>query len=72
MRKAIAVAFLLFGVYLISYAAFRQANIEIWEKDQKAYVIFPESPVALYYFYRPLSYIDSKLTGMNFHIGPHR
>lgn len=68
MKKIIII---LFGVYLLSYAAIRVLNAETWEKDQQVYVIFPKSPIAIYYLFRPLSYLDAKVTGMKFHIGPH-
>lgn len=73
MRKntIISIVFLLI-LYLFSYGWFRQTHIEVWEKDGKDYVIFPADKVFLYYFFRPLSLIDGKLTGMNFHIGQHR
>jgi hypothetical protein len=73
MRKSalISVVILLI-IYLFSYGWFRQTHIEIWEKDGREYVIFPENKIFLYYLFRPLSLIDGKLTGMNFHIGPHR
>lgn len=73
MKKStlISVAILLF-LYLASYGVFRQTHIETWEKDGKEYVIFPEDKIFLYYLFRPLSMIDGKLTGMNFHIGQHR
>lgn len=58
--------------YVASYVWFRQTHIEIWQKDQNAYVIFPESQPFLYYAFRPLTYIDGAATGMRFHIGPHR
>jgi hypothetical protein len=40
----------------------------------QAYVILPagHGGGALYYLWRPLSYVDGSLTGMRFHIGPHR
>ena len=57
-------------IYISSYLIFRQTHIEIWEQDRQAYVIFPENKI-LYYLYRPLSYADGKLSGMNFHIGEH-
>lgn len=63
-----ALAILMF--YLLSYIVFRQTHIEVWEKDQNAYVIFPENKF-LYYFYRPLTYTDGVLTNMRFHIGQH-
>ncbi len=62
---------LLLAIYLLSYTAIRIVNAETWEKDQQVYVIFPKSPIAIYYLFRPLSYLDAKVTGMNFHIGPH-
>ena len=58
-------------IYILSYVIFRGSNIERWSKDGKDYVIFPKSQTWLYYLYRPASYIDSKLTKMQFHIGPH-
>ncbi len=59
-------------IYIASYAVFRTMNAEVWANDGQTYVIFPEDVPALYYAYRPLSYLDSALTGMRFHIGPHR
>ena len=41
-------------------------------KDGHDYVIFPANPIFLYYFYRPAALVDGALTGMRFHIGPHR
>ena len=62
---------LLLILYLAGYTIFRQTNQEVWTKDSETYVIFPSSMVALYYLWRPMSIMDSKLTGMRFHIGPH-
>jgi hypothetical protein len=60
-------------LYVGTYVWFRQSSTEIWERDKQAYVIFPAGyGSALYYLWRPLSYVDSGLTGMRFHIGPHR
>jgi hypothetical protein len=60
-------------IYIATYLAFRQTHIEVWEHDKRAYVIFPEGyGSALYYLWRPLSYVDGALTTMGFHIGPHR
>jgi hypothetical protein len=41
---------------------------------EQTYVIFPSGAFgqALYYAWRPLSYADSALTGIHFHVGPHR
>jgi hypothetical protein len=58
-------------VYIGSYAWFRSSHVERWDRDGRDYVIFPQQP-ALYYLYRPLTYLDARLTGMRFHIGPHR
>ena len=73
MRKSalISVVILLI-LYLFSYGWFRQTHIEVWAKNGSEYVIFPEDKLFLYYLFRPLSLIDGKLTGMSFHIGPHR
>ena len=60
----------LFAAYIAGYILFRQTHVEVWERDSQAYVIFPGS--ALYYLWRPLTYIDGALTGMQFHIGPHQ
>jgi hypothetical protein len=58
-------------VYIGSYAWFRSSHVERSDRDGRHYVIFPQQP-ALYYLYRPLTYFDAQLTGMRFHIGPHR
>jgi hypothetical protein len=70
-------AFLLLVVLVLyagSYAGFRQTSQEVWQRDGKTYVIFPSGGAgrALYYAWRPLSYADGALTGMRFHVGPHR
>lgn len=71
MRKWIILIAIVLTLYFLSYIIFRQSNSQVWEKDGKAYVIFPTNKVYLYYLYRPLSYIDGNLTGMQFHIGEH-
>ena len=58
--------------YLGSYVGFRETHVEKWEQDNLDYVIFPTGGEALYYLFRPLTYIDSAVTGIRFHIGPHR
>lgn len=65
-------AIVLASVYLLGYAVLRTFSVEIWEKNGEAYVMFPERRIALYHAYRPLTYVDGALTGMRFHIGPHR
>jgi len=59
-------------IYLAGYLVFRMTRQEVWAQDGKTYVIFPENGTALYYIWRPLMYLDGALTGMAFHIGPHR
>lgn len=71
-KSALISVALLIVIYFSAYVIFRQTHIEIWEKDARAYVIFPSDKVFLYYFFRPLSYLDEKFTGISFHIGPHR
>lgn len=58
--------------YILSYVIYRNNRIEIWSKNEKSYVIFPQNQKWIYYLYRPLSYVDGKITGMRFHIGPHQ
>jgi len=70
-QKLLIGAILLFSLYFLSYIWHRQRHSEIWKKDGRTYVIFPENKV-LYYFFRPLSYVDNKFTGIDFHIGQHR
>jgi hypothetical protein len=61
-------------VYAGGYLVFRQTHVAVWQKDQRAYVLFPDSSVgrALYYAWRPLSHIDLRSTATGAHIGPHR
>ncbi len=73
MKRTVLISLVLIGlVYFSSYFWIRQTRTEIWKKDGNAYVIFPDDKVYLYYFYRPLSYVDGTITGMKFHIGQHR
>ena len=73
-RRARTAALLLavLAVYLGSYLWFRGSRREVWERDGRAYVIFPAGAPVLYYLYRPLSYADAALTGTGSHLGPHR
>lgn len=57
-------------LYVCTYLAYRSTHTEVWSRDGKPYVIFGSS--LSYYFFRPASYLDGALTGMSFHIGPHR
>jgi hypothetical protein len=56
--------------YVGSYLLLRGTHVETWERDSHAYVIVPTTSV--YYLYRPIMYVDGSVTGMRFHIGPHR
>ncbi len=58
-------------IYVGSYIWLRASHVQRWDHDGREYVILPRSSV-VYYVYRPLTYIDAHLTGMHFHIGPHR
>ena len=58
-------------IYIGSYIIFRNTHIEVWQKNGRSYVIFPEKNKIIYYFYRPITYVDAKMTGMGFHIGAH-
>jgi len=73
VKQTVLISLILFSlVYFLSYFWIRQSRTEIWEKDGNAYVIFPDDKIYLYYFYRPVSYIDGMITGMKFHIGQHK
>ena len=71
MSRGFRRALVLLVLYVGGYVAFRQTHIEVWEKDNNAYVIFPPGLRVLYYVWRPLTYLDGGLTGMRFHVGPH-
>ena len=70
-HKSLLVIIIVVALYLVSYVLFRQTHIQVWNKNGNPYVIFPKGNPAIYYFFRPLSYIDGAVTGMDFHIGPH-
>ena len=74
MGRFASLVLLLLAIYAGSYVVFRQTNQEVWPKDKQTYVIFPSGAIGqgLYYAWRPLSYADSALTGIRFHVGPHR
>ena len=58
--------------YVLSYVVFRSNSVEVWPRDGHAYVIVPAEARWLHHVFRPLMYADGLLTGMRFHIGPHR
>lgn len=68
MKKIFLILVLL---YIASYVWFRSSYNTAHESNQKKYIIFPKNKV-LYYLYRPLEYLDARLTGAQFHIGPHQ
>jgi hypothetical protein len=59
------------AMYVGTYIWLRTSHVERWDRDGYDYVILSQSTV-VYYICRPLTYIDAHLTGMRFHIGPHR
>ena len=71
MKRIVTAALFLLAVYVGSYIWFRMTHIERWQRDGRDYVMFPKSPT-VYYLYRPLTIVDARVTGMRFHIGPHR
>jgi hypothetical protein len=58
---------LILVAYVMSYLIFRNASIEIWEKDAGEWINFNKSNVWIYYFYRPLICVDSNLTSLRFY-----
>lgn len=71
MKRSLRILGILAAVYVLSYLIFRSTHIETWDKDGNRYVIFPKGQIWVYYLYRPLTYLDAKMTTMRFHIGPH-
>lgn len=69
MKKAVWALIL---IYLLSYGLFRTVRSEVWPEDNTTYVIYPTNPLAFYYVYRPLAYVDGLFTGIGSHIGPHQ
>ena len=72
MKRKLTITGIVILLYLISYLVYRGLNIETWDKNGKEYVIFPKSQKCVYYLFRPATYIDTKLTQMQFHIGSHQ
>jgi hypothetical protein len=71
MKRFFVAILVVITIYIGSYTWLRAIRVERWDRDGHDYVILPESTV-VYYVYRPLIYVDAHLTGMRFHIGPHR
>jgi hypothetical protein len=72
MKKRFTLLALILLAYVAGYIVFRKTHLERWERDGRDYVIFPAGYPALYYVFRPLSYLDGALTHTQCHIGPHR
>jgi flagellar basal body-associated protein FliL len=72
LRNLVLVVGVVVLAYVGTYLFFRVSHTQVWEKDGKAYVIFPKNAIVLWYFYRPMTYVDGAITGMRFHIGAHR
>ncbi len=75
MKRSLSPRLIATGIvvlYIVSYAWFRSGHQEPQTGTDTVYVVFPERSLWVYYLYRPLSYIDGAVTGMRFHIGPHR
>ncbi len=70
--KAFIALLILLLIYFGSYIFVRQSYAKVLNNHGDKEVIFPDDKVHLYYFYRPLSYIDGAITDMKFHIGEHR
>jgi hypothetical protein len=69
-KKALSALLVASLLYATGYTWLRFSYVETWDRDGQVYLLFPHA--SLYYLYRPVSYLDSALTGMRFHIGPHR
>ena len=72
MKRILGVVLGALALYIASYLALRTGRVEVWARDGRPYVIIPASARWLYYFFRPIMYLDAAMTGMGFHIGPHR
>ncbi|MDA8585191.1 hypothetical protein N9L47_02870 [Rhodobacteraceae bacterium] len=56
--------------YVLAYAVIRTTQSEVWAKDGNTYVIYPSSTLFVYAAFRPLAYLDEKLTGRRSSVGP--
>lgn len=72
VRRLVRWVGILVAIYLAAYIVLRIVNTQVWENDKRAYVMFPQRPIFIFYLFRPLTYLDGAMTGMRFHIGPHR
>jgi glyoxylase-like metal-dependent hydrolase (beta-lactamase superfamily II) len=72
MKRAIGLLVAVLVIYGLAYAVLRARWAERWDHDGQTYVLFPEGAPWTYYAFRPIAYADGALTGIRFHIGPHR
>jgi hypothetical protein len=71
-KRSIWIVIVVLALYAGSYLLLRVRCVEVWARDGRPYLIIPSGSPWLYYLYRPLMYLDAAITGMRFHIGPHR
>lgn len=72
MKALARFALAVLTLYVTSYIVLRSRWTHKWERDDRNYMMFPASPLWIYYLYRPLCHVDGRLSGLGFHIGPHR
>jgi hypothetical protein len=70
-RRVFLILAVTISAYVASYAWFRSGHVEVWERDGRAYVIYPAESRVLLYFYRPMAHLDQGITGTGTHLGPH-
>lgn len=70
MKRLVFVVAIVLVVYLRSYALYRSANLKHRADDGRGYVSYENKP-ALYYFYRPVSYVDARLTRVRSRLHVH-
>jgi glyoxylase-like metal-dependent hydrolase (beta-lactamase superfamily II) len=71
MRRIGTLAIVLLA-YFAAYVVLRARWAVRWDFEGRTYVLFPESAPWTYHAFRPVAYADGALTGMRFHMGPHR
>jgi hypothetical protein len=71
-KRSFSIVIVVLALYAGSYLLLRARCVEVWARDRRPYLIVPSGSPWLYYLYRPLMYLDGAITGMRFHIGPHR
>ena len=71
-RRVVAIVLAAVALYVGAYLGYRVRHVETWVRDGHRYLIVPPGSTAVYYFFRPVMYVDGLFTGMRFHIGPHQ